>query len=379
MSIKLISPLNKESISTVKDFPKKYIDLMHEQTPKFVNDYEFNGLNYNLDKFIKVDYYHKNRPYRQQGREILFSFLSNSKGKHYLLLSLDSSMKKSIKFLTHNNRIKINGLRANEKYYWKIINDNEESETFSFTTKDYPRVINCGYLKNVRDFGGRMTKYGKRIKQGLVFRGPELCTKPYDDDNEMHHNFSTSSKTLKILRTLIQDGVEIDLRGDAEANYIKSSLLSDKNHKVDYFRELEYGAYEHFLTIDKPEFINSVKHVFELFSNADKKHVYIHCWGGADRTGTTCFLLGAILGMSYTDLIIDYEFTSFSLECRAHYNSPNNNQYVKFYCFYDELLKYADKNKLGRDIENICKHLLINRFGVKTATIDKIKEVFLEK
>ena len=41
--------------------------------------------------------------------------------------------------------------------------------------------------------------------------------------------------------------------------------------------------------------------------------VYVHCWGGADRTGCLCYLLGALLGMREEHLLLDYELTSLSI------------------------------------------------------------------
>jgi hypothetical protein len=42
------------------------------------------------------------------------------------------------------------------------------------------------------------------------------------------------------------------------------------------------------------------------------KGVYIHCKVGADRTGYTCMLLEAILGVTQGLCDVDYELTSFS-------------------------------------------------------------------
>ena len=39
----------------------------------------------------------------------------------------------------------------------------------------------------------------------------------------------------------------------------------------------------------------------------------MHCWGGADRTGTVAFILEGLCGVSEADLAIDYELTSFTM------------------------------------------------------------------
>ena len=47
----------------------------------------------------------------------------------------------------------------------------------------------------------------------------------------------------------------------------------------------------------------------------------MHCAGGADRTGTVCFLLEALCGVSLEDAEIEYELTSFSPVGMRHRNS----------------------------------------------------------
>ena len=40
--------------------------------------------------------------------------------------------------------------------------------------------------------------------------------------------------------------------------------------------------------------------------------IYVHCWGGADRTGASVMCIEGLLGVSEEDLMKDYELTSFS-------------------------------------------------------------------
>ena len=46
------------------------------------------------------------------------------------------------------------------------------------------------------------------------------------------------------------------------------------------------------------------------FTKAENYPIIFHCNGGADRTGSLAFILGALQGVSEADLIKDYEFTS---------------------------------------------------------------------
>ena len=61
------------------------------------------------------------------------------------------------------------------------------------------------------------------------------------------------------------------------------------------------------------KFQEQIRKIFELFADETAYPIYMHCQGGGDRTGTLAFLLGAVLGMSYDDLITDYEFSNLSV------------------------------------------------------------------
>jgi protein tyrosine/serine phosphatase len=49
------------------------------------------------------------------------------------------------------------------------------------------------------------------------------------------------------------------------------------------------------------------------FANPDNYPIFYHCRGGADRTGSYAFILGALYGMNFDDLILEYELTSLSI------------------------------------------------------------------
>ena len=69
------------------------------------------------------------------------------------------------------------------------------------------------------------------------------------------------------------------------------------------------GSYMDIYCYQKPlDFGKALKE----FARKDVYPVYVHCAGGADRTGTLCFLLETLCGVSVADATIDYELTSFS-------------------------------------------------------------------
>jgi protein-tyrosine phosphatase len=58
---------------------------------------------------------------------------------------------------------------------------------------------------------------------------------------------------------------------------------------------------------------NEYAAVLRVFVDERNYPIYMHCWGGADRTGTVAFILEGLCGALEADLAIDYELTSFSM------------------------------------------------------------------
>ena len=112
--------------------------------------------------------------------------------------------------------------------------------------------------------------------------------------------------------------------------------------------------------------------------------VYYHCFGGADRTGTVGFLLNGLLGVSYTDLVIDFELTSYSSINNEHirnHKPGHEHQYDRWPALINQLKTdttggYAWDNNaaLAENIENF----LVKACSVPQATIDTIRNIMLE-
>ena len=238
--------------------------------------------------------------------------------------------------------VNLKNLFVNQKYYLKISADGQESEVINFTTGDYPRWIDARPMFNVRDMGGYMTDSGRRVKQGLVFRGGEIASntsgwygsQTYRDDlgntNAKDSHIETQTAASKaVFRDIVfrnqagnVAGVEIDLRAQSECGkdgrYNACGFA--ENGDISYNRQ-SLSSYYRGMTNGK----NYMKNIFEAIAQADTKPVYYHCYGGADRTGTVGFVLGALLGMSYTDLVIDFELTSYSSNPSRNYRSHLRN------------------------------------------------------
>lgn len=195
--------------------------------------------------------------------------------------------------------IAVNNLLKNTKYYVRITasaNGYTKTAEDSFKTADIgPRVMTVGGVLNVRDLGGYETSFGKTTLQGLAFRGAQ--------PDEKGKSVLTSQGD-KLLSRDIAVGLDLDLRSGSESGGITKSVISSAQYLN--FRISPYAA----------AFSDSQKElyrqVFASYADVNNYPIYVHCVYGADRTGTVCFILNALLGIDEKTLIQDYEYTSFS-------------------------------------------------------------------
>ncbi|MBR4959803.1 MAG: tyrosine-protein phosphatase [Clostridia bacterium] len=191
-------------------------------------------------------------------------------------------------------KARVVNLQLGTAYWWKV----GGSEVRTFTTEDIPpRWIYVDGITNVRDAGGWKTEDGRKIKQGLLYRGSEMDT----------HKTITEDG-IRTLREEIGIRTDLDIRGEAVGKVTESPLGQEVR-----FALLPAHAYESFIA----DPVN-LQETFALLADPESYPVYYHCWGGADRTGTYGYLIGAILGMTDEDLLLDYELTSLSVwGCRS--------------------------------------------------------------
>jgi hypothetical protein len=113
--------------------------------------------------------------------------------------------------------------------------------------------------------------------------------------------------------------------------------------------------------------MQSYRQLFSTLAVKENYPIYMHCTGGADRTGTVSFLLNAMLGVSELECIQDYELTSFSV---YEERNTRSGPYAKYYEeFRAQLDAYA-----GDTLQEKAEAYLI-RIGVTKAEIDSIKAI----
>lgn len=399
--VRHISLIDPENVSMLTDNCKAYVDAMRAQEKRLKDEgadpYKYNDLygknGVNIDEGSKKDEERiyldtgtvegknatvrnatPNRSDRNTGVDLKFEVEEgHEKDEYKVLVSDNKNFENAKEYVTSENSVNVNNLFVNKEYYWKVVTDTDESKVGTFTTGDYPRWISARPVYNVRDLGGYMTISGKRVKQGLIYRGGEITNKVWGE-----HTLTNTEESKKIFNEVMDIGVELDLRGasDIGDGYKDYAFRPNENR----YKQHAIKSYEETVTKTRSE----VKNVFKILANADNEHVYFHCYGGADRTGTIGFLLNGLLGVSYTDLVIDFELTSYSSINNEHIRSHidgQQHQYDRWPKLINQLKTdttggYAyDENALLKD--NI-EQFLLKACSVDEGDIAKIKQIMLE-
>lgn len=370
------SPANNEVVEIAPEEAVSYSNALHSSRSEVVNDYVIDPTEViNSDSHPRIeDYYDKTKHHDYSVSVVLrYHVYNHSTDGVKVHLSTDSGFTNE-KIYQSNSliRYELTNLLRNTKYYWKIITNDSAltSETYSFVTSDTARFISAGKVYNVRDFGGYMTRSGKRIKQGLVFRGQEIVINDYYVNSD-HHIANLTEEVSNIFLNDLGIKKDVDLRNPEEREAIKGSPLGNT---VEYCPVPEYcPAYEH-----APKHPDKLETVFKAFLEVDTKPVYFHCRGGADRTGTIGFILGGLLGMSYTDLLLEYEFTSFSKNYRPRDDNPYS--YTTFPEFINTLYDdtYGFDQSGNHDIQEICTNIMLAA-GLTQSELNTIKTKLLEE
>ncbi len=254
----------------------------------------------------------------------------------------------------------VKNLPPDAKFFWRVKatskdGSEEFSQTRSFRTETAcPRWFDVPGISNVRDAGGWTTRDGKRVKSGKIFRGSEF---------DGHFNLTEEGK--RVLLDEMGIVVDLDLRGASEWGNVLdyTSPLGAQNVRWLNFPVSSYGG----IVADEQKRL--YREMFRVLADEKNYPLYVHCWGGADRTGTLIMAINAILGVSDDDLCADYEITSFSVFGERSIHSK------EFKSLLEGLNAYGtDDDSLSIKFENYLKSA-----GVTDDELNAIRKILLEE
>lgn len=268
---------------------------------------------------------------------------------YQLLVSLQPDMSDPKWVITEKTEYDWFNLQIGTTYYWCVQKDGKRSSVGSFSVAHIlPRNLKIDGISNVRDLGGYQVKDGI-LRQGQIFRGGEL---------ELHmHLTQEGAMAMKELgiRT------DLDMRGEAVGvvEHFTSKALGMQHIHVP---SVPYDV------VFAEENRQSLRDFYRVFAETENYPIYFHCWGGADRGGTAAFLLGAFLGMSYEDLIFEYEYTSLSIWGIRTRNYPPFAEMVR-------LLSQLP----GKDLQEKTRYFLKHYADLTDAQLDRLYDYMVVK
>ncbi len=247
----------------------------------------------------------------------------------------------------------INYLKVNTEYFYRLVfkfsNGATNSSEGSFFTADTPRIISIEGVRNFRDIGGWILQDGRRIKQGMLYRGTEL-------DGAIVERFCISKEGASVLTSILGVRTEMDLRYDVDCEGYPDALGENVEH-------ICYGAssYDGIFTDDGRR---STYNIFKDLADERKYPVYLHCTYGKDRTGTICYILEALLGLSQFDLMREYELSAL------YYGDVDTVSMNAFLEAFEEIdgLTFQDK----------AENYLLS-IGITNEEIESIRNILIEE
>lgn len=197
-----------------------------------------------------------------------------------------------------------------------------------------------GTVRNVRDIGG-----WTGLRLGRVYRGTQLsvCKK------DKVHYIDDAGKSFMLNTLKIK--TDLDLRHESvggRGEYVYSSPLGNSVTQVG-------AVIQSYTNIFVAGYKPALQKMMRTFADPTKYPIYMHCMGGADRTGSAAFIIEGLCGVSEPDLRIDYELTSFSGQgVRKSYDASKGNWFQHMYV----MMKAYPGDTWSAKIENYCKTFL---------------------
>ncbi|MBQ4306584.1 MAG: tyrosine-protein phosphatase [Bacteroidales bacterium] len=197
------------------------------------------------------------------------------------------------------------------RYTYSVTDGSRVLTSGKFSTEGRRRMIYAPSVHNFRDLGGMKTTSGKTLKYGKLYRGGELVN--LTGENREKVRIQVSEDDIRLMHDDLGIRGEIDFRFDGELGYADDI----EGNEIKFTPLGDDVAYYNIQTHHAGQFGQDMRHgeIFKTVLHHLRKGeaVYLHCVAGADRTGLMCLLLEGVLGVPESDLMKDYELTSFSI------------------------------------------------------------------
>ena len=279
--------------------------------------------------------------------ELTWSDTNGGSKSYTVTVSKKQDLSDPIVLTTNECHVSVYNLEIGRTYYWQVTDGSSTSQLFTFTTATYPRFFATEGISNFRDIGGYYTTDGKRVKQNMVFRSAYL-----NDGTQEAKDFMVNTLGIK---------TELDLRGSGAATFA-SNVVTRKVIAMQWYS-----------SIIKESNYATTRETISAFAYPENYPINYHCAVGRDRTGTTTFLLLALLGVD-EETILKEHYSSFFSETGACDREEFLLHIANIRDLVTNLNHYAPASATLQ--EKVEAYLL--RVGVTAEEIASIREILLE-
>ncbi|MBO5480463.1 MAG: tyrosine-protein phosphatase [Clostridia bacterium] len=291
---------------------------------------------------------------------------SSSSDQYKVEISEFADYSNALTYVVEETEVSVYNLKIATNYYWRVTTE-ETSAMGTFKTSDVgPRNIYVEGVTNVRDMGGRMTSYGKRMVQGILYRGARLNKSDVNDDG-----YKTAPQ--EFVPEITENGIDVFVNQLKIKTEIDIRLLTRNGYPADKPAESTVPGLQYLrIPMNGNSAIGDnaekVKEFMELLADKNNYPIYYHCNIGTDRTGMLSYLIGGLCGMSEEDLMKDYLFSNFGNigEAKEPHNSKNK---------YVELLS-AEGDYEGATLRERIENYFIS-IGVSAETYTAVRDILL--
>lgn len=266
-------------------------------------------------------------------------------------------------FFTGNirtNAMELSNFEIARDYEWEVSSGNESAIGRFRTADSAPRFLNVNKIVNTRDFGGRIGRNGRRVRQGLILRSGQFngnaLREAYTLDEllELYQagRFeSTFSSRKAKMQNAVREQVKLFANGERKlirhseryfvkkGSYAPAPLTMDESARKFYRERMKvrteldlrskyeaYGQtasplgpdvrYFHIPGAQYAELVTdggraAFREELKVALDPANYPLAVHCVVGADRTGSLLYVLGSLLGVSVDELWQDWEATHF--------------------------------------------------------------------
>ena len=325
--------------------------------------YSYNGVNYTPSSSSRWDF----------PKPVTITWSSVLSGNKSVYVYTDAAHTQQVDYIENpqtvsssTNSADIYNLIPGITYYYVVRSGSSDVASGDFTTEGRRRMMRIStnysqdHANNCRDLGGQITSSGKRIKYGKIYRGSNMD--------------QTTTDEQKILKQYMKIGLDVDLRGSDRKNALNLAndipARTSSNHSEQTYEghtNESYNSSSDLRNSDQRMGATLTRIMLAVHNNVN---VYVHCMVGADRTGFTCMMIEAILGVPLERCDMDYEMTSFSVVGTR----PRNSSSVSH---YNDGVS-AVNGRSGNTYQEKAIDYAVNYFGVSRDLITQFQNDMLE-